>query len=158
MTFDFANADRFVGQELGLSDWLTIDQQRINKFAEATLDRQWIHVDEERAAAGPFGATIAHGYLTLSLLSATHFGLGILPAGADTVINYGLDRVRFLTPVLAGSRVRNRVTLLDAQYRSDTRLLIKLDNRVEIEGSADPALVAETLLLLVNDTRENSGA
>jgi acyl dehydratase len=157
MQFDFHNAVRFTGTELGLSDWITIDQERINKFAAATLDRQWIHVDEERAAAGPFGTTIAHGYLTLSLLSATHFGLGILPAGADTVINYGLDRVRFLAPVPSGSRVRNRVTLLDAQYRSEQRLLIKLDNKVEIEDGEQPALIAETLLLLVKD-EPDSGA
>jgi acyl dehydratase len=151
MQFGFDNAADFVGRELGVSDWITIDQQRISKFADATLDRQWIHVDEERAASGPFGTTIAHGYLTLSLLSATHFGLGILPAGADSVINYGLDRVRFLAPVPAGSRVRNRVKLLEAQYRSAGRLLIKLDNVVEIDGNETPALVAETLLLLVNE-------
>lgn len=151
MQFQFDNARDFIGSDLGVSDWITIDQQRINKFADATLDRQWIHVDEDRAAAGPFGTTIAHGYLTLSLLSATHFGLGIVPAGADSVINYGLDRVRFLTPVPVGSRVRNHVKLLDAQYRSPERLLIKLDNRVEIEGSDAPALIAETLLLLVNE-------
>jgi acyl dehydratase len=151
MHFGFDNAADFVGRELGVSDWITIDQQRISKFADATLDRQWIHVDEERAASGPFGTTIAHGYLTLSLLSATHFGLGILPAGADSVINYGLDRVRFLAPVPAGSRVRNRVKLLEAQYRSAGRLLIKLDNVVEIDGNETPALVAETLLLLVNE-------
>lgn len=152
MQFQFDNARDFIGSDLGVSDWITIDQQRINKFADATLDRQWIHVDEERAAASPLGATIAHGYLTLSLLSVTHFELGIVPTGADSVINYGLDRVRFLTPVLAGSRVRNHVKLLDAQYRSAGRLLLKLDNQLEIEGGEAPALIAETLLLLVNES------
>lgn len=151
MQFDFTNAGEFTGKELGLSDWVTIDQERINKFAAATLDRQWIHVDEERAAAGPFGTTIAHGFLTLSLIPATLFGLELLPAGADSVINYGLDRVRFLAPVPSGSRVRNRVTLLDAQQRSETRLLLKLDNRIEIKGQEQIALVAEALLLLVKD-------
>src|SRR6516225_10919193 len=99
----------FVGRELGVSDWATVDQERIDAFAACTGDRQWIHVDVERASReSPFGGPIAHGYLTLSLVAAMVMELGVIPPDAATGLNYGLDKVRFIAPVKAGSRVRAR--------------------------------------------------
>lgn len=149
MTLTFDRLPGLVGDELGVSDWIEIDLDRIRAFADCTGDRQWLHVDEGRAAAGPFGAPIAHGFLTLSLLSTTHFELGVFPADLEAAVNYGLDRVRFLAPVRAGRRVRNRVRLLEATPKGEGRLLVKLENTVEIEGEDTPALVAETLSLLL---------
>ncbi|KAA9111364.1 MaoC family dehydratase [Microbacterium rhizomatis] len=131
-------------------DWFTIDQERIQAFADATEDRQWIHLDAQRAASGPFGATIAHGYLTLSLLPRLTVGL-LAVEGASMFVNYGLDRVRFVQPVVVGSRVRavSELTRVDASpqgYRA------ALTTTVQIEGSARPALVAETLVLVVPET------
>jgi acyl dehydratase len=146
----FESIDQFAGHELGVTDWLTIDQQWIDAFADATLDRQWIHVDVKRAATdSPFGTTIAHGYLSLSLLSHFQFVLGVFPADVSSVLNYGLNRVRFITPVKSGQRVRGRITLLSVEARQDGRKLIVMENTVEIDGEARPALVAETLNLLV---------
>ena len=103
----------FIGQELGVSDWMTVDQARIDQFAACTEDHQWIHVDEDRARhESPYGTTIAHGYLTLSLLPRLRMNLGLVPDGVAHALNYGLDRVRFLNPVKAGARVRVRVTLV----------------------------------------------
>src|SRR5579864_760746 len=107
--YDVSTLEQFVGQEMGVSDWLTIDQERINQFADCTGDHQWIHVDVERAKQqSPFGSTIAHGFLTLSLVVSLQAEVGVVPAGVSQVLNYGLDRVRFLTPVKVGSRIRNR--------------------------------------------------
>jgi acyl dehydratase len=140
----------FVGQELGVSDWLTIDQERINQFADFTGDHQWIHVDVEQARReSPFGSTIAHGYLTLSLAASWQYELGIIPAGVSQALNYGLDRVRFLAPVKVGARIRDRVVLLAAEQQDKGRLLLKTRNTIEIEGETKPALIAETLTLLV---------
>ncbi len=138
-----------VGEELGVSDWLTVDQDRIDAFADATLDHQFIHVDPERAAHTPWGTTIAHGFLTLSLLP--HLTAGITPAPEGTVmaINYGSDKVRFITPVKSGSRVRARVKLADVQPRSPGQWLVKSDVTVEIEGEDKPALAAQTLTVFV---------
>jgi acyl dehydratase len=136
-----------VGTELGASDWLTIDQPRVGLFADATDDHQWIHVEPERAASGPYGATIAHGYLTLSLLPALA-GRAFSLSGVGRRVNYGLDRVRFPAPVVVGSRVRAVVTL-----RSATPIPggVQMGLRcvVEIEGSEKPACVAETITLLM---------
>jgi acyl dehydratase len=136
-----------VGEPLGTTEWRTITQDQINGFADATDDHQWIHVDAERAAAGPFGATIAHGYLTLSLLAAFSGEL-IRTEGLRMGINYGLDKVRFLTPVRVGSRVRANAELIDAReieggVRTSTRFT------VEIEGEAKPALVADSIAVLM---------
>jgi len=132
-----------VGTELGPGEWMSVDQARISLFAEATGDHQWIHVDPERAASGPFGTTIAHGYLTLSLLPALAAGL-LEVSGVAMAVNYGLDRVRFLQPVPAGSRVRASAVVTGAEQ---TPLGIRLAQRVtvEIEGADKPALVADTL-------------
>src|SRR5258708_12341457 len=114
---------QYVGQELGVSEWMTIDQERINHFAYFTGDHQWIHVDEERAKRESlFGTTIAHGYLTLSLAAALSMGLGIIPAGVSQALNYGLDKVRFLAPVKSGSRVPDPLAFLAPQPPRKQRL------------------------------------
>ena len=139
----------FVGHELGVSDWLTVDQERINQFAACTGDHQWVHVDVERARReSPFGAPIAHGYLTLALLAQFQYAIGMVPPDATQVINYGLDRVRFLAPIKAGARIRNRVVLLTAEDKGGGRILIKTQNTIEIAGERTPAMVAETLAML----------
>ena len=140
----------WIGKELGVSDWLLVDQQRIDEFAHCTGDAQWIHVDVQRAKReSPFGGPVAHGYLTLSLLAKLGMDVGIVPHDAAAAFNYGLDKVRFLAPVKAGARVRLRVTMLEATDQGAGRKLLKLANTVEIEGEAKPALVAETLAMLV---------
>ena len=136
-----------VGEEVGTTDWVEITQDRVNTFAEATGDHQWIHVDEERAKAGPFGGTIAHGYLTLSLvpfLGAQVFALET--PGAK--LNYGVNKVRFPNPVLVGKRVRAHVALADvADLPAGKQLTLRYT--VEIEDEAKPACVAETVVLLL---------
>jgi acyl dehydratase len=140
----------FTGRELGVSNWTTLDQRRINEFAQITGDRQWIHVDLERAAReSPFGGTIAHGYLTLALLASLAMEIGVVPADAKAGLNYGLDKVRFMTAVRAGARVRNRMILVSAEDKGGGRMLVKTQNTLEIEGEQKPALVAETLVMLV---------
>jgi acyl dehydratase len=140
------DAEALVGSELGVSDWLTVDQRRINDFAEVTGDRQWIHVDADRATAeSPYGAPIAHGFLTLSLipaLSKDNFRVD----GARLVINYGLNKVRFLAAVPVGSRIRVRSELIDAAARGDGGTVdLTVRHTVEIEGADRPAAVAEMI-------------
>ncbi|BDC43999.1 MaoC family dehydratase [Paraburkholderia terrae] len=148
--YSIATIDSCVGRELGVSDWVTVDQPRIDAFAACTGDRQWIHVDVERAKReSPFGGTIAHGYLTLSLLAALAIEIGLIPPDASAGLNYGLDKVRFMTPVKAGARVRNRVTLLSAEKKEGGRIIIKTMNELQIEGEEKPALIAESLAMLV---------
>lgn len=138
-----------IGRETGRSDWFTIDQVRIDRFADVTEDHQWIHVDPEEAGGGPFGSTIAHGYLTLSLLSHLNGQAAMLPEGASMYINYGLDRLRFVEPVPVGSQIRAVSTLSDVTDRGGGRVLISAHVVVEIAGSDRPALVADTLTLAV---------
>ena len=148
--FLMATLDAFVGRELGVSSWCLVDQARIDVFAQCTLDTQWIHVDVARAAReSPFGRTIAHGYLTLSLAASLGIEVGLIPRDASSGLNYGLDKVRFMTPVKAGSRVRNHVELLGIEDKGGGRKLVRVKNTLEIEGEAKPALVAESLVLLV---------
>lgn len=142
-------ARQLVGGEIGKSDWVLIDQDRISSFADATLDHQWIHVDEEAAASGPFGATIAHGFLTLSLLSYLMSGISVQIAGAVMAINYGSDKVRFLAPVPVGSRIRAVSTLTDISERGTGRYLTSQHVVVEIDGNETPALVADVLTMYV---------
>ena len=132
-----------VGTQLGSSDWVTVDQSQIDMFADATDDHQWIHVDEERAKAGPFGTTIAHGFLTLSLLSSLIKQIYTVD-NVKMGINYGLNRVRFTAPVPVGSKVRGTIDLVDV---TDVTGGVQIVNKVvvEIEGSERPALVAEWL-------------
>ncbi|MBV8271003.1 MAG: MaoC family dehydratase [Cupriavidus sp.] len=142
--------DEFVGRELGVSEWVVVDQARIDAFAACTGDQQWIHVDVDRARReSPFGGTIAHGYLTLSLLASLGMDLGLIPPDAAAGLNYGLDKVRFITPVKAGARVRSRVTLIAVENKGGGRVMIKTANVLEIEGEEKPALLAETLAMLV---------
>ena len=148
--YSMATVAQFVGRELGASAWVPIEQDRIDAFATCTGDRQWIHVDVDRARRdSPFGGPIAHGYLTLSLVAAMIMELGVIPPDAATGLNYGLDKVRFITPVKAGSRVRARAKLRAVEPQGDTRMLLRLDCALEIEGEAKPALVAELLCLLI---------
>ncbi len=150
--YSIGTISQYVGQELGVSEWMTVDQERINHFADFTGDHQWIHVDVERAKRESlFGTTIAHGYLTLSLAAALSMGLGIIPADVSQALNYGLDKVRFLAPVKSGSRVRERVVLLAAEPQGKGRLLLKFRNTIEIEGETKPALIADALSLLVTE-------
>jgi|SRR2546422_3498093 len=145
-----ATLDRFVGRELGVSGWIRMDQQRIAEFAHCTGDDQWIHIDVERAAReSPFGSTIAHGYLTLSIVGPSSLEVWIRPAGIETALNYGIDRVRFMAPVPSNSRVRNRIKLLAVEPKSNGRILITTENLVEIEGQEKPALIANALTLAV---------
>jgi acyl dehydratase len=148
--YTMATAPQFVGRELGASGWVAVDQDRIDRFAECTGDRQWIHVDVERARReSPFGGPIAHGYLTLALVAAMVMELGVIPPDAASGLNYGLEKVRFIAPVKAGARVRMRASLLSAEAQSGSRMLLKLDCTLEIEGEAKPALVAEILCMLI---------
>lgn len=136
------------GQELGVSDWMVVDQARINQFAECTGDRQWIHIDPERARRqSPFRTTIAHGYLTLSIIGCLSQEMGVIPENTQAAFNYGLDRVRFMAPVRVGSRVRLRVTLLSMEDKGPGQYLMKVANTIEIEGEEKPALTAETLAM-----------
>lgn len=136
-----------VGKDLGFSDWIQIDQERVNQFAECTGDHQFIHVDPEKAKLTPFGCTIAHGFLSLSLIPKLMEGLMPLPKGLKMAVNYGLDSVRFIQPVKVGARVRLGLTLLDAQEKNPGQWLLKARTVLEIEGEAKPAYVAEPLTL-----------
>ena len=137
-----------VGQEIGLSSWLAVDQDRIDLFAEATEDRQFIHTDPAAAAQTPFGGTIAHGFLSLSLLSRMGAEVMLAPEGAKMALNYGLDRVRFLAPVRSGKRVRGRFTLDSVEERAPGQWLFRYQVTVEIEGEEKPALTAAWLGLI----------
>jgi len=136
-----------VGKELGKSEWLTIDQQRINQFAECTGDHQFIHVDPEKAKLSPFGTTIAHGFLSLSLIPMLMEKIMIMPKDLKMAVNYGLDSVRFIQPVKVNSRVRLVVTLTDATEKNPGQWLLKARAVLEIEGQEKPAYIAEPLTL-----------
>ena len=133
------------GTDIGVSDWITVDQDRITAFAEATEDRQFIHVDPAAAVQTPFGGTIAHGFLTLSLLSAMTYDAVPPLEGVVMGVNYGFDKLRFLAPVPAGSKIRGRFKLLSAEDKGGGRWLLKHEVTVEIEGADKPALIAEWL-------------
>jgi acyl dehydratase len=150
VSYSMATLESFAGREIGVSGWVVVDQKRIDEFADCTGDRQWIHVDVERARReSPYGGTIAHGYLALSLVGSLCMDAGIVPGDASAALNYGLDKVRFLAPVKAGSRVRNRVALASVERKEGGRALIGIRNTLEIEGEAKPALVADTLAMLI---------
>lgn len=138
-----------VGKEVGVSEWFTVDQDRIVAFADATLDHQFIHVDPEAAKMTPWGTTIAHGFLTLSLLTHLTSQIGIVPEGTVMVINYGSDKVRFVEAVRAGRAIRARVLLAEVTEKNPGQYLFKSRVTIEIKGSEKPALVAETLALHV---------
>jgi acyl dehydratase len=138
-----------VGSEVGVSSWLLVDQERIDRFAEVTEDRQFIHIDPQAAAQTPFGGTIAHGLLSLSLLSRMGAEAMLLPEGLKMVVNYGFDRVRFLAPVRSGSRVRGRFTLDSVEEKAPGQILMRHSVTVEIEGQDKPALSAVWLGLVI---------
>jgi acyl dehydratase len=137
-----------IGSEVGVSSWLTMDQQRINEFADATEDRQFIHTDPETAAQTPFGGTIGHGFLTLSMLSRMAAEGMLVPDSIKMALNYGLDRVRFIAPVRSGKRIRGRFRLDSVDQKAPGQLLFRHTVTVEIEGEEKPALTAEWLGLL----------
>jgi len=136
------------GTEIGVSSWLTIDQPRIQEFADATDDHQFIHLDPDAAAKTPFGGTIAHGFLTLSLLSRMAADAMLIPEGVKMAVNYGFDRVRFLAPVRSGKRVRGRFTLDSFEEKAPGQWLLRHTVTVEIEGEDKPALTAVWLGLM----------
>ncbi|GAA1365528.1 MaoC family dehydratase [Brevibacterium luteolum] len=142
-----AELEKLVGHEVGSSDWVTIDQDRIQLFADATDDHQWIHLDEEKAKAGPFGGTIAHGFLTLSLLPMLSQRT-VDVTGMKMKINYGLNKVRFPQPVPSGARVRDTITL-DSVERKDAGVMVIMTHVIEIDGADRPACIAESVSLMV---------
>jgi acyl dehydratase len=145
------NIHDFVGKELGVSNWISVEQGRIHQFAEATGDHQWIHVDVERAKReSMYGTTIAHGYLLMSLLASTNIEVWVKPAGIAAALNYGIDRMRFIAPVKAGSRVRNRIKLVAAEDKGKGRTLITTESTLEIEGETKPALIATVLSMALS--------
>ena len=145
-----AHLAEHVDSELGTSSWITLDQACINEFAHCTGDNQWIHVDPERAAReSPFGGTIAHGYLTLALLAPTTFEVMVANVVLKQALNYGLDKVRFIAPVRAGKRVRNRIRITAVEDKGGGRFLVTSENTIEIDGEEKPALVATALAMLM---------
>ena len=146
----FETMKDMIGEELGVSSWITVDQKMIDEFAETTMYRQWIHIDVERAKKeSPFGGPVAHGYLTLSLLAPMAYDIGARPADTVAAFNYGLDKVRFLAPVKAGARIRTRAVLASFEEKAPGQYLMKTANTVEIEGEDKPALISENLVMLV---------
>lgn len=151
--FTIAEMGEHIGQELGVSDWVTIDQSRIDTFASCTGDHQWIHVDVDRAKReSPYGGPVAHGYLTLSMVAPLSMQIGILPKDAAAGLNYGVDKARFLAPVPAGARVRLRVVLVGLEPKDGGKAIMKTQNTLEVEGSEKPALIAETSAFLIPAT------
>ncbi|MCJ7833534.1 MAG: MaoC family dehydratase [Deltaproteobacteria bacterium] len=139
---------QMVGQENGLSDWVLIDQDRINRFADVTGQRSWIHVDIERANEGPYGGPIGHGDLTLSLIPLFSTSAKYGPAGVKMAVNYGLNKVRYLNPVPVDARVRSRMVISGVEEKQPGRILMTTTHTVEIEGQEKPACIAETLAML----------
>jgi acyl dehydratase len=143
-------ADRiadYIDKELEASDWMVIDQERIDTFADATRDHQFIHVDKEKAAKTPFGSTIAHGYLTMSLISYFLGEGGIAPDNVTVALNYGTDKIRFLQPVLVNSEIRGRAKLMSVSDKAPGQILVKTGMTIDIKGADKPALIAEILTL-----------
>lgn len=150
--YHFDTIEQWVGKDLGVTDWLRIDQERIDLFARATNDMNPLHVDPEWAKTGPFGSTIAHGFLTLSLLSYFSYEAKLQPEGVAYSVNYGFDRIRFMAPVMVGDRVRNRCKLVGVSRSGDDRCVFKSQNTIEIENKSKPALVASWLGMCVRKT------
>ena len=139
----------YIGKEVGVSEWMTVDQERINQFADATGDHQYIHVDPERAAQTPFGTTIAHGFLTMSLMVEMGYEGSTKLENSVMGINYGFDKLRFINPVKVDSRIRGRFQLIGAEEKNPNQWLLKHAVTVEIEGEDKPALIAEWLGMTV---------
>jgi acyl dehydratase len=139
----------YIGKELGAGDWFAVTQDQVNTFADATLDHQFIHIDEEKAKETPFGGTIAHGFLTLSMLVHLTEKCGVIPENVMMGVNYGFDKVRFINPVRVGSEIRAKVTIADVTHKDGGQILIKQAISVEIKGQEKPALIGEWLLMFV---------
>ena len=137
--------EQSIGKEIFVSDWTQVTQEQINQFADSTKDHQWIHVDAEKAAAGPFGKTIAHGFLTLSHLPFFSYQIPLKMEGSKMSINYGLDKVRFINPVISGSKIRDRIVLSSLEEKPGNRLLMTQTHTIEIEGQEKPACIAQAL-------------
>ena len=137
--------EKSIGKEIFLSDWTQVTQEQINQFADSTKDHQWIHVDVEKAAKGPFGQTIAHGFLTLSHIPFFSYQVPLKMEGALMSVNYGLDRVRFLNPVVSGAKIRDRIVLTAIEEKPGNRLLVTQTHTIEIEGQEKPACIAQML-------------
>ncbi len=146
-TINAADISSWVGKETGLSDWITIDQDRINQFADVTEDHQFIHVNPEAAKATPFGTTIAHGFLSLSMLSKLAEGSVLVLNGVKMGVNYGFEKVRFVSPVKSGGKIRGRFTLMEATEKGPGQWQFKYAVKVEIDGEEKPALMAEWLTM-----------
>ncbi|HEY2275163.1 MAG TPA: MaoC family dehydratase [Steroidobacteraceae bacterium] len=145
-----ADLAKHIGEEIGVSSWMLLDQNRINEFAHCTGDHQWIHLDAERAAReGPFGGTIAHGFLTLALLAPTGFEVLLRCVTPKSVVNYGLEKVRFVAPVRSGKRVRNHIRISNVEDKGGGRYLVTTENTMEIEGESKPALTASALAMFI---------
>jgi acyl dehydratase len=148
--FTISQLGERIGQELGVSDWVNIDQSRIDAFAACTGDHQWIHVDVERAKReSPYRGPVAHGYLMLAMVAPLSLQIGVLPKDAAAGLNYGVDKARFLAPVPAGARVRLRVVLAGVEPKEGGQAIMRTRSTLEVEGSDKPALVAETLAFLI---------
>lgn len=146
----FAKMGTMVGEALGTSSWQVVTQEAVNEFAHCTGDNQWIHVDVERAKKeSPFGGPVAHGYLTLSMLSAMAMEIGVVPQGTAAALNYGLDKVRFLAPVPVGAKIRLHSKLSGFERKGNGQYLMMTENTIEIDGADKPALIAESLAMLV---------
>lgn len=140
---------KMIGQDNGVSDWVLIDQERVNRFADATDDHQWIHVDVEQAKNGPFGGTIAHGFLILSLIPLFSSSGKYLPEGMKMALNYGLNKVRFIDPVPVGSRIRSKMVISAVEEKDPGRILMTTTHTIEIEGHDKPVCVAELLAMFM---------
>ncbi|MGV6800373.1 MAG: MaoC family dehydratase [bacterium] len=140
-----AELEQLVGKEVGVSEWVLVDQERINRFADCTEDHQFIHINEEAAKLTPFGGTIAHGFLSLSLLSKFAMEAGLVLQGVKMGVNYGFEKVRFLSPVKSGKNIRGRFVLASAEERSPGQWLLTYDVTVEIEDEDKPALLCQWL-------------
>ena len=155
---NYANLKSRVGTELGVSRWVLVGQDKIDQFADCTGDHQWIHIDAERARKeSPLRTTIAHGYLSLSLVAALAVEIGAIPDGTQAAFNYGLDRVRFLSPVKSGASVRLRTKLVSVEDKGPGQFLAKNENTMEIQGEERPALIAETLVMLYERRKKAEG-
>lgn len=136
-----------IGDELGVTDWFQMDQNRIDTFADCTLDHQWIHVDKDAAEKGPFGKTIAHGYLIVSLIPYFSASCIIIPEGTTMAINYGMNKLRIMNPVKSDAMIRDRIVLSGVEEKQDGRILVTTTHTIEIEGEDKPACVAEMLAM-----------
>ena len=141
--------EKLIGKEIFISDWTQVTQEQINQFADSTKDHQWIHVDVGKAAKGPFGKTIAHGFLTLSHLPFFSYQVPLKFEGEKMLINYGLDKVRFINPVISGAKIRDRIVLSSLEEKPDNRILMTQTHTIEIDGQGKPACIAQALTMII---------